>query len=153
MRAKKKEQQLGSSGSGQVSASEAKRQASGTPANQKRDGKSGATPDELAEKKEEDVKGTRADLVIYLKDFPQSAKDIEAMLRFGLERLHGVFMVEEIFNREYDSDDEEMLASQVKESTRYKTPDGDGHNQEDEKEDSPPTPAEKLYNRRRERAA
>ena len=30
------------------------------------------------------------------------------MLKFGLDRFHGVFMIEEVFNREFDSDDEEM---------------------------------------------
>ena len=120
MRTKKKEQQLGSSGSGQVSAADVKKQAASTPANQKRDAKA-ATPlsEDHAEKKKEDSKISKVDQIIYLKDFPQNAKDVEAMLKAGLDRLHGVFMIEEIFNREFDSDDEELIASPVKESTRY----------------------------------
>ena len=54
----------------------------------------------------------KVQLVIYLQNFPQNVKDVEAMLRYGLERLHGIFMIEEIFNREFDSDDEEQLRQQ-----------------------------------------
>ena len=62
-------------------------------------------------------------------------------------------MIEEIFNREFDSDDEEMMSSPVKESTRYNDPEADAQNQDESKEDLAPKPVEKLFNKRKERAA
>lgn len=51
-----------------------------------------------------------------LKDFPKNAGDVEALMRHGLERLHGVFLVEEVFARDLDDDDEEEEARQAAEA-------------------------------------
>ena len=45
--------------------------------------------------------------MILLKDFPKTVEDVHALVRHGMDRLHSVFLIEEIFNRELDNSDEE----------------------------------------------
>lgn len=75
------------------------------------------------------------------------------MLKYGLDRFHGVFMIEEIFNREFDSDEEETDAKlsqvpSVKNPTPM-TPQSDRQSPDDPKTE---IVKEKLINRRKERA-
>ena len=123
-----------------------------------KDGKGSATPIQTAEdaanaEKKEGEEQEKVELVIYLKNFPQTAQDLEAMLKYGLDRFHGVFMIEEIFNREFDSDEEETDAKlsqvpSVKNPTPM-TPQSDRQSPDDPKTE---IVKEKLINRRKERA-
>ena len=45
--------------------------------------------------------------MILLKDFPKTVEDVNALMKHGMSRLHGIFLIEEIFNRELDNSDEE----------------------------------------------
>lgn len=86
--------------------------------------------------------------MILLKDFPQNAGDVEALLRHGLERLQGIFLVEEVFARDLDDDDEEEEARQAAEAQlqeRAASPEQSGAEGE-------PRPKEKLLNVLAERA-
>ena len=49
----------------------------------------------------------KVEQVIYLKDFPQSAQDLQMLLNFGLDRIHGIYLIEELFSREFDVEEEE----------------------------------------------
>ena len=50
---------------------------------------------------------SKIDQFIFLKDFPKNAEDVKAMVKFGLQKLHGGFLIEEIYSREIESDDED----------------------------------------------
>ena len=45
-----------------------------------------------------------------LKDFPNCLADAEALVKHGLPKLHGIYLIEELFYRDVDDDqeDEEM---------------------------------------------
>ena len=55
----------------------------------------------------------RVEQAIMLKDFPQTAKDVEALLRHKFDKLHSINLIEEVFNREIDSDDEATETNNV----------------------------------------
>ena len=123
-----------------------------------KDGKGSATPIQTAEdasksEKKDAEEPEKIELIIYLKNFPQTAKDLEVMLQYGLERLHGVFMIEEVFNREFDSDDEETAAnlSQVP-SNKNPTPMTPPSDKQPGDETTKEEVKEKLFNRKVERA-
>ena len=48
--------------------------------------------------------------MILLKDFPKTAEDVKALIKHGMNCLHSIFLIEEVFNRElYDSDEEDEV--------------------------------------------
>jgi len=92
------------------------------------------------------------DQVIYLKDFPQSAQDLQTMINFGLDRIHGIYLIEELFSREFDAEEEERQEQTLKESTGYQDQENAVSGNEQKVDEEPPTQTEKLSNSRKERA-
>ena len=95
----------------------------------------------------DDSTPSQVEQVILLKDFPQTAQDVEAMIKFGFSRLQGVFLIEEVFSRDAD-DDEEEVAVQAMQS---QTPEQEG-NAENSGAEVEPKKKEKLFNLLAERA-
>ena len=44
-----------------------------------------------------------------MKDFPKTGEDVKALVKCGMQKLHSGFLIEEIFSREIESDDEDNL--------------------------------------------
>lgn len=83
-----------------------------------------------------------------LKDFPQDGADVEALLRAGMEKLQGVFLVEELFSRELDDEDDEEEAKRAEEAhaaARVGSPEQEGA-------EEVPKPKEQLFNLLADRA-
>lgn len=56
---------------------------------------------------EQDAPASQVDQVIMLKDFPNCLADAEALVSHGLSKLHGVYLIEELFMRDIDDDQED----------------------------------------------
>jgi|TARA_B110001450_G_scaffold241942_1_gene251802 hypothetical protein len=53
----------------------------------------------------------KLDQLIYLQDFPKTAEDVKALIKFGFQKLNGVYVIEEIYNREQEDETEEVPAA------------------------------------------
>ena len=84
-----------------------------------------------------------------LQDFPKTCKDVEAMIKHGLKNINGAFLIEEIFSREMeDEDDDDTKVDTLKPKDEVAAP----VEEPAEGEEKPVVP-EKLKNRLSERAA
>jgi hypothetical protein len=45
--------------------------------------------------------------VLFLKDFPKTAEDVQELMDFEFKQLNGVFLIEEQFNREIEDDEDD----------------------------------------------
>lgn len=87
--------------------------------------------------------------VLLLQDFPKTSLDVEAMIKHGLKSVNGAFLIEEIFNREMeDEDDDDTKVDATKPKEEVVEP----VQEPAEGEERPATP-EKMKNRLTERAA
>lgn len=48
------------------------------------------------------------DQFIYLQDFPQTLEDFEALVSIGFTKLNGVNLIEELFNREIEDENDDI---------------------------------------------
>lgn len=91
-----------------------------------------------------------------LKDFPETLADAEALVKHGIQKLHGIYLIEELFVRDLDDDnEEELVLRQTTQSQMAKVSDRAGSpNPEaaEEAEASEVKPKEKLINVLAERA-
>lgn len=90
----------------------------------------------------------KVDQVIYLKDFPQTALDVKALVKFGFESLHAAYLIEENFVRDIDGDEEEKEDQPVQDSLEAKVENA-GETTEGDQE---PKKVEKLHCSNAERA-
>ena len=86
-----------------------------------------------------------------LKDFPASLADAEALVGHGLQRLHGIYMIEELFARDIDDDNEEEVAMRQTTQSQMATDNAAG-GAEGSGAEAEPKPREKLNNLLAERA-
>lgn len=98
---------------------------------------------------EQDAPASQVDQVIMLKDFPNCLADAEALVSHGLSKLHGVYLIEELFMRDIDDDqeDEEVAKQQTQSQFGEKAASVEGSGGEQEVK-----PKEKLFNLLAERA-
>ena len=92
-------------------------------------------------------------MIIYLSDFPRTVEDVRALVKHGFKKLNCVNIIEELFNREIEdeNDDVEPTAVEKKPSEEVmETNEGKGVEGEDNQPKSPP---EKLFNKMYERVA
>ena len=45
--------------------------------------------------------------MIYLRDFPKTSLDMKALIQHGFSQMHGAYLIEEIYNREMETEDTE----------------------------------------------
>lgn len=91
----------------------------------------------------------KVEQVLLLQDFPKTSKDVEAMIKHGLKSVNGAFLIEEIFSREMeDEDDDDTKVNPLMPKEEAVAP----VEEPAEGEEKPAVP-EKMKNRLSERAA
>lgn len=44
------------------------------------------------------------DQIIYLQDFPRTANEVRALINLGFDQIDGVYVIEEVFNRDIEDE-------------------------------------------------
>lgn len=86
----------------------------------------------------------KVDQYLYLQDFPKDADDLKALISIGFKKLNCLNIIEEIFNREIEDENDDINPSEDKQCDPVINVGEDGIEQ-------PPVIPEKQFNRMIER--
>ena len=90
------------------------------------------------------------DQIIYLQDFPKTVEDMQALLDVDFFKLNGINLIEEIFNREIE-DENDLLSPEEALKVDELRREEEKLAAEGSEDNEPKKPEEKLVNRMFER--